>query len=144
MHEEFKARGIRDLKQVHPEAAVLVHPESPASVIALADRVGSTTQIIRAATEMPNQTFIVATDQGIFYKLSQAAPDKQFIIAPTAGQGATCRSCANCPWMAMNDLEAMAAIFDREDNEIQVPEALAVAAMRPLERMLDFAKTLRP
>jgi len=144
VHEEFKARGIRDLKQVHPDAAVLVHPESPASVIALADRVGSTTQIIRAATEMPNPTFIVATDQGIFYKLTQAAPNKQFIIAPTAGQGATCRSCANCPWMAMNDLEAMAAIFDREDNEIEVPEALAVAAMRPLERMLDFAKTLQP
>jgi len=144
VHEEFKARGIRDLKRVHPEAAVLVHPESPASVIALADRVGSTTQIIRAATELPNQTFIVATDQGIFYKLTQAAPDKQFIIAPTAGQGATCRSCANCPWMAMNDLEAMAAVFDRGDNEIQVPEALALAAMRPLERMLDFAKTLQP
>jgi quinolinate synthase len=144
VHEEFKARGIRDLKQVHPEAAVLVHPESPASVIELADRVGSTTQIIRAATEMPNPTFIVATDQGIFYKLTQAAPDKHFIIAPTAGQGATCRSCANCPWMAMNDLEAMAAVFDRADNEIQVPEALAVAAMRPLERMLDFAKTLQP
>ena len=144
VHEEFKARGIRDLKQVHPEAAVLVHPESPASVIALADRVGSTTQIIRAATELPNQTFIVATDQGIFYKLTQAAPDKHFIIAPTAGQGATCRSCANCPWMAMNDLEAMAAVFDRGDNEIQVPDALALAAMRPLERMLDFAKTLQP
>ncbi len=144
VHEEFKARGIRDLKQVHPDAAVLVHPESPASVIALADRVGSTTQIIRAATELPNQTFIVATDQGIFYKLTQAAPDKHFIIAPTAGQGATCRSCANCPWMAMNDLEAMAAVFDRTDNEIQVPEALAAAAMRPLTRMLDFAKTLQP
>ena len=144
VHEEFKARGIRDLKQVHPDAAVLVHPESPASVIALADRVGSTTQIIRAATELPNQTFIVATDQGIFYKLTQAAPEKHFIIAPTAGQGATCRSCANCPWMAMNDLEAMAAVFDRRDNEIQVPEALAAAAMRPLTRMLDFAKTLQP
>ncbi len=144
VHEEFKARGIRDLKQVHPDAAVLVHPESPASVIELADRVGSTTQIIRAATELPNQTFIVATDQGIFYKLMQAAPDKQFIIAPTAGQGATCRSCANCPWMAMNDLEAMAAVFDRDDNEIHVPQELAEAAMRPLERMLDFAKTLQP
>ncbi len=144
VHEDFKARGIRDLKQVHPDAAVLVHPESPASVIELADRVGSTTQIIRAATELPNQTFIVATDQGIFYKLTQSAPDKHFIIAPTAGQGATCRSCANCPWMAMNDLEAMAAVFDRGDNEIQVPDALALAAMRPLERMLDFAKTLQP
>ena len=101
VHEEFKARGVADLKQVHPDAAVLVHPESPASVIELADRVGSTTQIIKAATEMPHDTFIVATDQGIFFKLQQAAPDKQFMIAPTAGEGATCRSCANCPWMAM-------------------------------------------
>ena len=144
VHEEFKARGIRDLKQVHPEAAVLVHPESPASVIELADHVGSTTQIIRAACELPQKTFIVATDQGIFYKLQQAAPDKTFIIAPTAGQGATCRSCANCPWMAMNDLEAMAAVFDRDDNEIQVPEVLAAEAMKPLERMLAFAETLNP
>ena len=144
VHEEFKARGILDLKSVHPDAAVLVHPESPASVIELADHVGSTTQIIRAAKEMPQQTFIVATDQGIFYKLQQAAPDKQFIIAPTAGQGATCRSCANCPWMAMNDLEAMAAVFDQPDNEIHVAPELAQRAMRPLERMLAFAETLTP
>jgi quinolinate synthase len=144
VHEEFKARGIQDLKQVHPDAAVLAHPESPASVIELADHVGSTTQIIRAACELPQQTFIVATDQGIFYKLQQAAPDKTFIIAPTAGQGATCRSCANCPWMAMNDLEAMAAVFDRGDNEIEVPEALAAQAMKPLERMLAFAESLKP
>ena len=144
VHEEFKARGIRDLKQVHPDAAVLAHPESPAAVIELADHVGSTTQIIRAACEMPQQTFIVATDQGIFYKLQQAAPDKSFIIAPTAGQGAPCRSCANCPWMAMNDLEAMAAVFDLGDNEIEVPQTLAVQAMKPLERMLAFAESLKP
>ncbi|MEL0260208.1 MAG: quinolinate synthase, partial [Halieaceae bacterium] len=144
VHEEFKARGILDLKHVHPDAAVLVHPESPASVIELADHVGSTTQIIRAAKEMPQQTFIVATDQGIFYKLQQAAPDKQFIIAPTAGQGATCRSCANCPWMAMNDLEAMAAVFDQPDNEVHIAPDLAQRAMRPLERMLAFAETLNP
>ena len=110
----------------------------------MADHVGSTTQIIRAACELPNETFIVATDQGIFYKLQQAAPDKQFIIAPTAGNGATCRSCANCPWMAMNDLEAMAAVFDQDDNEIHVPPALAERAMQPLERMLAFAETLKP
>jgi len=144
VHEEFKARGILDLKHVHPDAAVLVHPESPASVIELADHVGSTTQIIRAAEEMPQNTFIVATDQGIFYKLQQAAPDKQFIIAPTAGQGATCRSCANCPWMAMNDLEAMATVFDQPDNEVHVAPDLAQRAMRPLERMLAFAETLNP
>ena len=139
VHEEFKARGVADLKRVYPEAAVLVHPESPESVLELADRVGSTTQIINAAKELPNKQFIVATDQGIFYKLKQQAPDKEFIIAPTAGEGATCRSCANCPWMAMNDLEALAATFDRDDNEIFVDPALGRQAMVPLKRMLDFA-----
>ena len=143
VHEEFKARGIADLKQVYPDAAVLVHPESPASVIELADRVGSTTQIIRAACEMDNQRFIVATDQGIFYKLQQQAPDKEFIIAPTAGDGATCRSCAHCPWMAMNELETLAGVFERDDNEVFVEPALGEQAMVPLRRMLDFAAELQ-
>jgi quinolinate synthase len=143
VHEEFKARGIADLKRVYPDAAVLVHPESPASVLELADRVGSTTQIIRAASEMDNQRFIVATDQGIFYKLQQQAPGKEFIIAPTAGNGASCRSCAHCPWMAMNELESLAGVFDRDDNEIFVDPALGERAMVPLRRMLDFAAQLQ-
>jgi quinolinate synthase len=143
VHEEFKARGIADLKRVYPDAAVLVHPESPASVLELADRVGSTTQIIRAACEMDNQRFIVATDQGIFYKLQQQAPGKEFIIAPTAGNGASCRSCAHCPWMAMNELESLAGVFDRDDNEIFVDPALGERAMVPLRRMLDFAAQLQ-
>ncbi|TGD74120.1 quinolinate synthase NadA [Mangrovimicrobium sediminis] len=143
VHEEFKARGIADLKAVYPDAAVLVHPESPEAVLELADRVGSTTQIIRAAQEMDNPRFIVATDQGIFYKMQQACPDKELIIAPTAGEGATCRSCANCPWMAMNDLERLAGVFDRDDNEIFVDSALGERAMLPLRRMLDFAADLQ-
>jgi quinolinate synthase len=143
VHEEFKARGIADLKKVYPEAAVLAHPESPAAVLELADKVGSTTQIIRAATEMDNRQFIVATDQGIFYKLQQQAPDKEFIIAPTAGNGAACRSCANCPWMAMNDLESLAGAFDRDDNEIFVDPTVGEQAMVPLRRMLDFAANVQ-
>jgi len=143
VHEEFKARGIADLKRVYPDAAVLVHPESPAAVVHLADRVGSTTQIIRAASDMNNKRFIVATDQGIFYKLQQQAPDKEFIIAPTAGEGASCRSCAQCPWMAMNDLETLAQVFERDDNEICVDPSVAEQAMVPLRRMLDFASELQ-
>lgn len=139
VHEEFKARALLDLKRVYPDAAVLVHPESPASVIELADRVGSTSQIINAAVEMDNPQFIVATDHGIFYKLQQQAPDKQFIIAPTAGNGATCRSCGNCPWMAMNELETLATVFDRTDNEIFVDRELGERAMVPLRRMLEFS-----
>ena len=121
---------------------MLVHPESPAAVLELADRVGSTTQIIRAAREMPNPRFIVATDQGIFYKLQQQAPDKEFIIAPTAGNGATCRSCANCPWMAMNELEALDQVFERGGNEVFVDPVVGQQAMVPLRRMLDFAANL--
>lgn len=140
VHEEFKARGLADLKQVYPEAAVLVHPESPASVLDLADHVGSTSQIIKAACEMDNKQFIVGTDQGIFFKLRQQAPDKEFIIAPTAGNGATCRSCAHCPWMAMNDLERLAQVFTQDNNEIVVDPVIGERAMIPLRRMLDFSR----
>ncbi len=140
VHDEFKAQGLRDLMAVYPDAAVLVHPESPASVVELADVVGSTTQIINAARDMDNKQFIVATDQGIFYKLQQTVPDKQFLIAPTAGNGASCRSCANCPWMAMNALDNLAESLDRGLNEVFVDPELAAKAMVPLDRMLDFAR----
>jgi quinolinate synthase len=141
VHEEFKARGLLDIKAVYPDAAILVHPESPASVIELADVVGSTSQLINAVKTIDRKQFIVATDQGIFYKMQQAAgTEKELIIAPTAGSGATCRSCANCPWMAMNDLQALEAVLKHpsEQHEIHVDIALAQQAMKPLQRMLDF------
>ena len=151
VHEEFKARGLRDMRRLYPEAAVLAHPESPAAVLELADVIGSTTQIINAARDLPQQDIIVATDRGIFHRLQQVAPDKNFIIAPTAGNDATCRSCAHCPWMAMNSLQAMAdSLRDSLQNfsqgrgrktadEIVIDPALGRKAMRPLKRMLDFA-----
>ncbi len=138
VHEEFKAKGIEDLKAVYPDAAVLVHPESPQSVVAIADVVGSTSQLIHAATTLPNQELIVATDEGIFYKMQQQNPSKTFLIAPTAGSGATCRSCANCPWMAMNSLERIVHALEKGSDEIHVSSDLARKAMKPLQRMLDF------
>ena len=141
VHEEFKAKGILDLKKVHPTAAVLVHPESPASVVAVADVVGSTSQLLKAAGELPNETFIVATDRGIFYKMQQENPNKRFLEAPTAGEGATCRSCAHCPWMAMNSLERMLTSLEKGTDEIQVPPALIQKALVPLTRMLEFPKS---
>lgn len=143
VHEEFKAKALRDLKAVHPEAAVLVHPESPASVVELADVVGSTSQLIAAAKRLPNPVLIVATDKGIFYKMRQAAPDKLLLEAPTAGTGATCRSCAHCPWMAMNTLELLNQVFEVGNNEITVDPETARKAMIPLERMLRFGEELK-
>ena len=138
VHEEFKAKGILDLKQVYPEAAVLVHPESPESVVALADVVGSTSQLISAAKELPNQKMIVATDQGIFYKMQQAVPDKQLLVAPTGGSGGTCRSCASCPWMGMNSLENLLSCIEEGSNEVFVDADIAKLAVQSLDRMMNF------
>jgi quinolinate synthase len=144
VHDEFKANALVELKKQYPNAAVLVHPESPAAVVDLADAVGSTSQLIKASQTMPNDTFIVATDKGIFYKMQQAMPDKTFIEAPTGGNGATCRSCAHCPWMAMNGLKAIEeALTDASGHEIFVDDALREKALLPLDRMLSFAKTNR-
>lgn len=141
VHEEFKARGLQDLMNVYPDAAVLVHPESPEAVVALADVVGSTTQIIRASKELPNEKFIVATDKGIFHKMRVMAPDKIFIEAPTAGSGATCRSCAHCPWMGMNVLDNLETSLREGSNEILVDPAIAERARKPLERMVTFSES---
>jgi len=145
VHEEFKSQGVVDLKALYPDAAVLVHPESPKSVIALADVVGSTSQLIKAAQELPNQRLIVATDKGIFYKMQQLVPDKILMEAPTAGSGAECQSCAQCPWMAMNGLENLCQVLEADDaagQEIFVDTALAEKAMAPLTRMLEFGASL--
>lgn len=141
VHEEFKADGILDLKAVYPDAAVLVHPESPSAVIDVADVVGSTTQLIAAVASRPNPTFIVATDKGIFHKMQATAPDKLLIEAPSAGNGATCRSCAHCPWMAMNGLVGLRDVLRADDamgQEIRVEPALARKALLPLTRMVEF------
>ncbi|MAB21147.1 MULTISPECIES: quinolinate synthase NadA [Idiomarina] len=145
VHDEFKAKALEDMKKLHPEAAVLVHPESPENIVAMADAVGSTSQLIKASQELPNETFIVATDKGIFYKMQQLQPNKTFIEAPTAGNGATCRSCAHCPWMAMNGLKAIEeALTDGgETHEIHVDETLGKRAMVPLDRMLEFSASLK-
>jgi quinolinate synthase len=139
VHERFKAEALQILAKKHPDAAILVHPESPEEVIALADVVGSTTQLIKATQQLPNRKFIVATDNGIFYKMKQAAPDKVFLEAPSAGEGATCESCAHCPWMAMNNLRNLAEVLQSGSNEIVVPEAIRQKALRATQRMIDFA-----
>ncbi|MFA0441296.1 quinolinate synthase [Vibrio sp. 10N.286.49.C2] len=145
VHDEFSAKALKDMKSVYPEAAILVHPESPASVVELADCVGSTSQLIKSAKALPNKQLIVATDKGIFFKMQQLVPEKELIEAPTAGAGATCRSCAHCPWMAMNGLKAIesALVDGGKEHEVFVDEAVRVKSLIPLNRMLDFAEQLQ-
>jgi quinolinate synthase len=143
VHDEFKTQALMDMKALHPDAAILVHPESPAEIIDLADAVGSTSQLIKAAQEMSNMKFIVATDRGIFYKMQQLCPDKEFFEAPTAGEGATCKSCAHCPWMAMNGLKEIEdALLEPSGKEVFVDMNLRDGALKSLDRMLTFNAAL--
>jgi len=139
VHDEFKGIELDLLKAEYPDAKVLVHPESPSNVVAQADVVGSTTQLINAAVNLPATTFIVATDNGILHKMRAAAPGKHFIEAPTAGNSATCKSCAHCPWMAMNGLKNLAEVLESGANEVHVDPEIGRQAKRAIDRMLDFA-----
>ena len=139
VHDEFKGIELDLLRKEHPNAKVLVHPESPASVVEQADVVGSTSQLIAAATLLDSKEFIVATDNGILHKMKMAAPGKVFIEAPTAGNSATCKSCAHCPWMAMNGLQNLADVLESGRNEIHVDPVIGSKAVTCISRMLDFA-----
>lgn len=138
VHEEFKANALAQLKQQYPQAAVLAHPESPEAVVQMADVVGSTSQLLAASQTLPQDTFIVATEQGIFYKMQQASPHKRFLLAPSAGVGATCQSCGHCPWMAMNQVDRLVDSLRQGNNEIHVPADLLQRARVSLQRMVDF------
>jgi quinolinate synthase len=116
VHDEFKGIELELLKREYPNAKILVHPESPAAVVALADVVGSTSQLIAATTSLDANEFIVATDNGT-----------------------TCKSCAHCPWMAMNSLQNLADVLESGRNTISVDETIRAKAVTCIDRMLDFA-----
>ncbi len=143
VHDEFKAFELQALMQEHPGAKVLVHPESPMDVIALAHAVGSTSAILKAARDMDARTFIVATDNGMMHKLRTLNPGKVFLEAPTAGNSATCKSCAHCPWMAMNGLADVARVLETGANEVHVDPSLGERARVPIDRMLAFTAALK-
>lgn len=140
VHEEFKGIELAEVKSKYPDAKVLVHPESPSKVVEQADVVGSTSQLLKAVVEMDADTFVVATDNGIFHKMREAAPGKTLLEAPTAGRSATCQSCAHCPWMAMNGLQNLAQSLEAMDNEIFVDPDVAERARISLGRMMDFSR----
>jgi quinolinate synthase len=139
VHDEFKLYELEQLMEQYPDAEVLVHPESPEAVIAKADFVGSTKQIIAAGQASKADTLIIATDYGLFYKMSQVVPNKRLIPAPTGGKSATCKSCAHCPWMAMNTLVNLHDALVNMTNTIEVDEAVRRKALIPLDRMLNFS-----
>jgi len=138
VHDEFKGEELAALRAKHPKAQVLVHPESPQSVVDQADVVGSTSAMIKAVVDGSATEYIVATDKGILHRMRQLAPHKVLIEAPTAGDSATCKSCAHCPWMAMNGLLDILDCLEKESGEVFVAEPTRQEALNCIERMLTF------
>ena len=140
VHDEFKGLELELLRKDHPKAMILVHPESPRTVVEQADVVGSTSQLLKAVIDGSAKEYIVATDNGLMHRMRQLAPGKTLIEAPTAGRSATCKSCAHCPWMAMNALQGVVACLENGSGEILVPEPVRSQALGCIDRMLDFVK----
>lgn len=140
VHVEFDAAAIRKLKTAQPDAKLLVHPESQPEVIALADVVGSTSQLLIASQNSPARKFIVATESGILYKMHKTMPDKEFIMAPTLPQTDSYNCSADCPWMKMNSLKNIYEALKNDTGEIKIARETITKALRPLSRMLDFKK----
>ncbi|MDC8783771.1 quinolinate synthase NadA [Roseateles koreensis] len=143
VHDEFKGLELELLREQHPGAMILVHPESPQSVVAQADVVGSTSALIKAVVEGTAQEYVVATDNGILHRMRQLAPNKTLIEAPTAGNSATCKSCAHCPWMAMNSLQGLIDCLKLGQGQIELDEPVRIEAKACITRMLDFTAALK-
>lgn len=144
VHDAFIANSLSFMQKEHPDAKVLVHPEAPSEVVALADYVGSTSQILNYVKNSDANEFIIATERNIFYKISQACPKKVLFQAPIASDKGQCISCANCPWMGLNSLEKLIkAIENPLDFSIHVEQNVCNEAVKPLNRMLNFASALK-
>ena len=141
VHEQFSERGLVELRTLHPEARVVAHPECPEAILARADHVGSTSSLLRFVQTSPANEFIVATEPGIIHQMERLAPGKRFFAAP--GGSGEC-ACNVCPFMRRNTLANLAACLREGRPRLELAEELRVAALRPLERMLEMAAAPEP
>jgi quinolinate synthase len=142
VHEIFSEQAIVELKQLHPEAKVLVHPECPAPVRALGDTVGSTKRLLEAVRNGdPRGTYLVVTEPGIIHKMKEAAPEATFLMAPAEIAGSeegSCTSCNTCPHMRRNTLEKLYLCMKNRSPEIILDDEIIRKARIPIERMLKI------
>lgn len=135
VHETFSEKKLVQLQMQHPEAEVIAHPECEPTVLRHAHFIGSTTALLNYAQQSPQRSFIVATEPGIIHQMQKAASDKAFIPAPPLNQCA----CNECPHMRLNTLEKLYWAMKNRTPEITLPEETRIAALRPIQRMLEMS-----
>ncbi|MFB2893859.1 quinolinate synthase NadA [Aerosakkonemataceae cyanobacterium BLCC-F50] len=135
VHETFSEKKIVQLKIAHPQAKVLAHPECEPPVLRHADFIGSTSALLKYSHENSAQEFIVATEPGIIHQMQKQQPQKHFIPAPPI----TNCACNECPFMRLNTLEKLYLAMKNRTPELTLPEHLRIAALRPMQRMLEMS-----
>lgn len=138
VHEIFSLKKIIQLKELHPKAKFIAHPECETAVLELADYIGSTTGLLNFTKKDPSKEFIVATESGIIYQMQKASPDKTFIPAPPNNSCA----CNDCPHMKLNTLEKLYTCLRDEKPEIVMDSSLILKAEKPIRRMLEISERL--
>lgn len=140
VHERFSVPEILKLKERHPDALVLAHPECKGPVLAVADVVGSTAVLLKYAVEHPTKKYIVATESGILFEMRRQCPQTEFLpVPPEVSEGSLGCSCNECEYMKMNTLEKLYNTLLHEWPEITVDPAIAERAVRPIRRMLEMS-----
>jgi quinolinate synthase len=135
VHEIFSVEKIKQLKERHPKARMIAHPECEEPVLQLADFIGSTTQLLNYTKKDTADSFIVATETGILHQMIKNSPDKTFIPAPPNNSCA----CNDCPHMKRNTLEKIYLCMKYELPEIVMEESLRIAAKKPIDKMLEMS-----
>ena len=139
VHEQFSERELIKLKTQHPDAMIAAHPECPAAILSHADHVGSTRSILDFVLKANGREFIIATEQHILHQMQKAAPEKVFL--PVPGADGRC-NCSNCPFMARNTMEKVYLALLNNAPRIELPEPLRLAALKPLQKMLDMSASV--
>jgi quinolinate synthase len=134
VHSSFSAKEMIKLKTRSPEAPIIAHPECDESILAHADYIGSTSQLLSYTQTSPAQKFIVMTETGILHQMKKASPNKEFILGPDL-EGC---SCNDCPHMKLNTLEKIRQCLDKESPETILDPVLAEKALKPLEKMMEM------
>lgn len=140
VHSRFSLEGLLQLKDEHPHAKVLAHPECPAYIQKVSDVIGSTAALLKYAINDSASEYIVATEPGIIHEMAKACPGKSFIPAPPEMTESVGCSCNECAYMKLNSLSKLYNTLMHEWPEIEVDTALQVKAIRPIQRMLDLSK----
>ena len=134
VHVEFTRNSILKIKDAHPLAPVVAHPECTSAVRMLADTVCSTEKMLAFCRDHPSKQFIIVTESGMLHRLRREMPEKEFIPGPTEA----C-ACADCRFMKKNTLQKLRDSLANLQPEIVLPEAQRARAELPIRRMLEWS-----